>query len=133
MANRFNEISEKAFQAQVTGLAQLLGWYWLHVSHSPQVKGGVVTRYTTPTTGPLGKGWFDLVLTREKRLIFAELKSETGKVSPEQARVHEVFRPLVVNRYSFSPGLGFNVLALPQIEMFVWKPSDIEEIERILR
>lgn len=122
---RLDAMTEKAFQRQVTELAQLLGWHWVHVSHSPQVNRGIVTRYTTPTHGTLGKGWPDLMLIRERdqRLIFAELKSEAGKVSPEQERVLDVLRALDGR---------LAAVASPLIEVFVWRPHDIEEIERIL-
>ena len=118
--NPYREISEKAFQRQVVELAQLLGWHWLHVSHSPQVKRGVVTRYTTPTMGTLGKGWPDLILLREKdrRLVFAELKSEIGVLSAEQQRVLDILRDT-----------GHGVL----FEVYVWRPHDIDEIADILR
>lgn len=127
--NRFREISEKAFQLQVTGLAQLLNWHWLHVSHSPQVNRGIVTKYTTPTHGTLGKGWPDLILIREKdkRIIFAELKSETGKPSPEQERVLSILRSLDWHHTGVAP-----LMDSPAVEVYLWRPSDIEEIERIL-
>lgn len=126
---RFREITEKAFQLQVTGLAQLLGWHWLHVSHSPQVNKGVVSRYTTPTHGTLGKGWPDLVLINEKdkRLLFVELKSELGKVSDEQERVLSILRSLDWHHNGVAPTMdGVSV------EVYLWRPSDIETIERIL-
>lgn len=125
MKTRFHEITESAFQRQVVEMAQLLRWEWLHVSASPQVNRGVVTKYTTPTHGTMGKGWVDLILVRQKdkRLIFAELKSEIGKASPEQRRVLEVLGSLVVG-----VGMQFS----PLVEVHLWRPSDIDEIARIL-
>jgi hypothetical protein len=123
MDPKMMEMSEKAFQAQVVGLAQLLGWEWMHVRHSPEVKGGKITRYTTPTMGTLGKGWPDLVLVRERdrRLIFAELKSKTGGLSTEQSRVLDVLR-----------SLNGGVLTMPMAEVYVWRPADIDTIATIL-
>jgi hypothetical protein len=127
--DRFLQLTETQFQRQVTEMAQLLGWHWVHVSHSPQVKNGVVRKYTTPTHGTLGKGWPDLMLIRErdKRLIFAELKSEVGAIRPDQRRVLDVLSSLVTEVVDpIGPGGA-------RVEVYVWRPSDIDEIERLLR
>ena len=61
-------ISEKAFESQVKHLAKLFGWRYYHTwrsIHSPA-------------------GFPDTVMVRPPRLIFAELKSEKGKLTPEQ-------------------------------------------------
>jgi hypothetical protein len=57
-------------------------------------------------------GFPDRVLVRE-RAIFAELKSETGTVSEAQAE-------------------WLDGLARAGAECYVWKPSDLDEIGRIL-
>ncbi len=62
-------VTEKAFQAQVLKLAAILGWMAYHTHDSRRSQ----------------RGFPDLVLVRGARLIFAELKSESGKVKPEQA------------------------------------------------
>ena len=66
-------------------LAQLTGWETLHVRTSMQADG----RYLTATSGTMAKGWPDLVLIHpgKRRLIFAELKSDKGRISDEQVRV----------------------------------------------
>ena len=114
---RYREISEKAFQKQVLGLASLLGWHTLHISIGAKMSGDrkTVARYITPVQGSLGKGWPDLVLVHERtgRLIFAELKSEVGKLSPEQVDVLDILRQTA-------------------LEVYVWRPRDIDEIARIL-
>lgn len=115
---RFRELTESQFQRQVTSLAQMLGWHWVHVSYGPKLnRAGAVVRYTTPTTGTMAQGWPDLVLVRPKdsRLIFAELKRETGKTSPEQDTVLDILRSLS-----------------PMVEVYVWRPSEVDEIARIL-
>ena len=74
---RFRELTEAQFQKQVTEMAQLMGWHWMHVSYGPKLnRTGKVVRYTTPTTGTLAKGWPDLVLVHEgqRRISAAELK-----------------------------------------------------------
>lgn len=102
--------TEARFLARVTDLAQLQGWKWMHIRPGLNERG----RYRTPVAGPLGAGWPDLVLVRNTRLIFAELKAERGRITPLQESVLWV--------------LG----GLPQVEVFIWRPRDWETIERVL-
>jgi len=68
VANDALETTEKEWQAQVVALARTLGWHGLyHVFDSRRS----------------ASGFPDLVLVRE-RVVYVELKSETGKVSPAQ-------------------------------------------------
>ena len=60
-------------------------------------------------------GWPDLALCRPPRLVLVELKSATGKVSPAQAR-----------------WLGL-LGACPTLEVYVWRPDDLDAAVRILR
>lgn len=60
------------------------------------------------------EGFPDLVLVRPPRLIFAELKSEKGKATEAQLEWLHGFRSC-------------------NLEAYVWRPSDFDEIERILR
>lgn len=74
-------------------------------------------------------GWPDLTLIRrrDRRLIFAELKAEKGVVSVRQAEVLELLRRLeTATRFSGSEGRA-------TIEVFVWRPADVERIVEILR
>ena len=92
-------MTEKEFQAQVTETAKLLGWkvYFTWRSfHSPS-------------------GFPDLVMVRLSRIIFAELKSEKGKVSPAQQE-------------------WLDALAGPEkCEVYLWKPSSWDEVLEILK
>lgn len=69
--------------------------------------------YHTWTSIHSPRGWPDLALVRE-RLILAELKSEKGKLSDAQvfwlAKLHEA-----------------------HVECYCWKPSQFDEVMRILR
>lgn len=117
---RYRALTEAQFQGQVTSLAQLLGWHWVHVSYGPRLnRAGAVARYTTPTTGTMARGWPDLVLVRpkDKRIIFAELKRETGETTPEQDLVLDILRALVSDR----------------VEVHVWRPSDIDALALVLQ
>lgn len=61
-------ITEKEFQAQVLQLARLAGWRFYHTHDS---------RRSTP-------GFPNLVMVRPPVIVFAELKTQAGKVRPEQ-------------------------------------------------
>jgi hypothetical protein len=99
-------MSEKAFTTTVINLATMLGWRHYHTHDS---------RRSDP-------GWPDLVLARKipaaklilADLVFAELKTETGKVTPAQADWLEMLR-------------------LAGQRVYIWRPSDLERIAEILR
>lgn len=102
-------ILEADWQDQVIDLAHMLSWQHLHVRRSI----GKGRKWVTTTNL---KGWPDLLLWSPRqpgRHIAAELKSETGVVSPDQ---HEVLANL--------EAAGF--------ETFVWRPSDLEVVQATL-
>lgn len=102
-------LTEAAFMRQVTDLATRLGWQWLHVRPMGNSQGV----WRTPTFGPLGKGWPDLVLIRRSTIVYAELKAQTGRLSQEQAEV---------------------LAALLQCgpHVYTWRPSDFPKILEVL-
>lgn len=95
--------TESGFTRAVLELAKLHGWRSAHFRPAMTAKG-----WRTPVQGD-GAGFPDLVLVRGCRLIFAELKSATGKVKPEQT---EWLLRL--------GGAG--------AEVFIWRPKDWAEI-----
>ena len=97
--------TEEQFLSWVIAYAQLKKWL---VSH--QRPAMTFTGYRTAIQGD--QGFPDLVLARDSRVILAELKSEGGTLSPYQEKWQEELK-------------NFN-------EYYVWRPSDREEIERIL-
>lgn len=94
---------------QVTDLAELNGWEWLHVRPVGDHRG----IWRTPTFGSLGSGWPDLVLVRRGTIIFAELKAQRGLLSRDQKRV-----------------IGILSDVCPRV--FVWRPSDFDHIAEVL-
>jgi VRR-NUC domain len=94
-------LSEADWSRRVLDAAKLFGWRFAHFRPAQTVKG-----WRTAMQGD--KGWPDLVLLRPPRLILAELKSDTGRVSPEQsdwiAQLAEV----------------------PGLEVYIWRPSNWE-------
>jgi hypothetical protein len=101
-----SEVNEKIWQDQVVTLAKMNGWQVFHPTPH-QVRPGVFRSD--------GAGFPDLVLAHKDRgLIFAELKTERGKVSAAQ----KVW--------------ALNIL--PHAEWYLWRPSQLELIaERLGR
>jgi len=94
-------IYEKDLATYVRDTAKLFGWRRYHTwlaKHSPA-------------------GFPDEVLVRRGRLIFAELKSDKGKLSAEQEAWLEDLRRVAIAR----------------VEVYVWRPSDMARIAEILR
>ncbi len=92
------EISEKQFERQIKELAQLYHWKYYHTwtsIHSPA-------------------GFVDVVMAREERLIFAELKSEKGTVTTYQQE-------------------WISALKETGAEVYLWRPSDFGKIVEIMR
>ena len=106
--NRYSLISEDAFTRQVIELAHAYKWLVAHFRPGMNRRG----EWSTAVQGD-GAGFPDLVLLRHNRLIIAELKSAKGKVSPAQQT-------------------WLNGLSCANIECFIWRPADIDAIEREL-
>ena len=93
-------VTERDLREQVRDICKLFGWkmqFTLWSIHSP-------------------KGFPDLFLANaeQRRIIFAELKSEKGKLTPEQEEWLEILK------------------ACGQ-ETYLWRPADILGIVEILR
>lgn len=93
-------VSEADLREQIRDLCKLFGWkmYFSWTSmHSP-------------------RGFPDLVLanSEQKRIIFAEIKSDKGKVTSQQEE-------------------WLGILKACGQTVYVWRPGDIEDIVEILR
>jgi hypothetical protein len=99
-------VTESDLLRAVTDMAAIYGWEWVHFRPAQTSRG-----WRTPVQGPLGKGWPDLVLVHPSkgRLLFAELKSDTGSLSPAQVYVHSI------------------------LPVHVWRPRDLDAIAEVLR
>jgi hypothetical protein len=86
---------EKALLAQIRGLAKAHSWLTYHVFDARRSE----------------EGYPDLTLVKPGRLIFAELKSEKGKLSHEQAVWLDMLRH-----------------SIPGIEVYCWRPRDLPTI-----
>jgi hypothetical protein len=104
MATTF-KLSEREFMAQVVELARLLGYLVYHPYDS---------RHSTP-------GFPDLTMVqpgcdnRPGRIIFAELKSNVGRVSPAQREWLQALE------------------GCPGVECYLWRPGDWEAIVKRLK
>lgn len=95
MADRL--MTEAQWQRKVTDYARLKGWRWYHTHDSRRSN----------------HGFPDLVLVRAGRLIFAELKSEAGRVTPaQQAWLNDL-----------TEAIG---------AVYLWRPSDWPEVLEVL-
>lgn len=104
-------LTEKQFQAQVVALAQIYRWRVYHPFLSKWSE----------------RGFPDLTMVRssDRRLMFVELKRETGRLTEAQADWIDSLRALHSDDIPFADG--------PRVQVFVWRPSDWADIERELR
>lgn len=101
-------LSEKDLQAAVMDLARRSGWMVAHWHDSRrEVRPGVFVGDKDAA------GFPDLVLVRNSELLFVELKSQKGKLRPEQHGWLEA-------------------LTEAGQECHVWRPSDFEDITKRL-
>lgn len=98
-AKAIEGITEKAFMAEVQKYAKRCGWRCYHTYNSRRSQAGFP----------------DLCMARSDRLIFAELKTETGELTADQSNWIEDLRKVG-----------------PPVEVYLWRPRDWELIERIL-
>ena len=86
-------MTEREWQAQVVEAATLCRWRHYHA-------------YDSRRSDP---GWPDLVLVRESELVFVELKTELGRVTPDQRS-------------------WLDALELAGAEVHVWRPTDFTAV-----
>ena len=91
-------MSERDLTRQVAELAAVFHWLRYHTwssRHSPA-------------------GFPDETLVRGDRLLFVELKSATGKLTPAQGEWLEA------------------LAAVRRVETYLWRPDDLEDATRVL-
>jgi hypothetical protein len=100
--------SENDLSAFVNDYSRLQRWRRVHFRPAK-----VGERWVTALEGDVG--WPDWALVRSGRFVVAELKSEKGRLGPGQSE--------------WLQALG----EVPGVEAYLWRPSDIPEIRRVLR
>ena len=96
-------MAEKELQKNIRDLAKVMGWDFV---------------YSIPDSRmATARGMPDLLMLKEKRLLFAELKTQSGKLRLEQRQVLYLLE------------------IIEGVEVHVWRPSDWMDgtIERILK
>ena len=104
-----SEWSEADLQKHVIELAELRGWRVYHARPAQTGKG-----WRTPVGSDTSVGFPDLVAARGKKVMWRELKSDTGRLTPGQ----EIWRDVLV-------GAGE--------DWAVWRPSMLDQILEVLR
>lgn len=99
-------VSEKDFQATVIKAAWMAGWKYYHPPDNKPNAAGWSQKIVA--------GFPDLVLVKPPKMMFVELKRETGETTEEQDEWLQAFRDCGIVSY-------------------VWRPSQIVEILKILR
>jgi hypothetical protein len=107
--------SERAFQKIVEGMAKQLGWL---VFHLPDAGNAALAKDRRWWELP-ESGFPDLVAVRDGVLLFAELKTMKGKLSPAQ----ECWQEELVKIEGGNPW---------QVKYRVWKPNQFDEIVETL-
>ena len=92
---------ETALLRQVLDYAALRGWLRAHFRPGRVMRKGVM-KYETAVDGD-GKGFPDLILCRNSRLVVAELKSDTGSMTQEQRVWLAAFREAGAETYLWRP------------------------------
>lgn len=113
----FRDVSESALQTRVIETAKAFGWLVHHARPAMRQSG----QWSTPIQG--APGYPDLTMVRGGRVIFAELKTEVGKVTDWQERW--------LKELAFAGDPGSDPLE-GGVECYVWRPSAIEEIAKVL-
>jgi hypothetical protein len=103
-----NSMSEKELQDNVIDLAHALGY----LVHAERPAMNLNHEWRTPIQGD--KGFPDLVLVsrKQKSIIFAELKSEKGKLFNEQAEWRIALMDSIIPNSNY------------KITYYEWRPSD---------
>lgn len=115
------KLTEARFQAQVVKLAELFGWTVRHDSASNQRSTCASCQHPLrcATCGAVPRiirnaaGMPDLLLIRRPRVVWAELKSDRGKLTAAQLAMLTELR------------------ACGQ-EAYLWHPKDFDTLERVL-
>jgi len=91
---KLSDVTERIWMGQVREIAKVLGWLVYHTYSSKR----------SP------HGFPDVVLVRPPRVIFAELKRESGKLTIEQETWAE------------------ELSQCPGVEYYLWRPSQLQDV-----
>lgn len=106
-------MTEDEFQNSVINLAHQFGWLVAHFRGVRIKRRDDTVYYQTPVQAD-GVGFPDLVMVRDGRTIFAELKSEDGRTMPHQ--------------WKWLSALADD----DRNEVYIWRPSELQDVADIL-
>ena len=109
MVSRLAGVREDDFGRQVERLLDIFGWTWKHDLPAMRQSG----RWATPFRGK--PGFPDYIAVRGDRIVCAELKSDKGRIRPGQKEWLGALE-----------GTG-------KVEVYLWRPADIQLIADLLR
>jgi len=122
-------VRERDFQAWVIEVAERMGWHVWHVGMPARQigKGKLVPE-------PRGRGLPDLIMLHDDppRLIFAEVKNETGKLSDEQKEFLRLARA-VADEARQHESTTWQIPAACPVGVYSWYPGSEPLIEATLR
>lgn len=104
-------MKEREFTKEVLKFAREHGWLAAHFGNTVRIVRRDDGYHTIPDLD--AQGFPDCVFLKAGRLIFAELKSATGRVTPSQK-------------------VWLEALAGAEVESYVWKVSDWPEAQGVL-
>lgn len=120
------DLLEDPFQQQVEGIARFYGWLIYHTRRSDRSQ----------------PGFPDLVAVRGPELIFAELKTRTGRVDANQQRWIDALGDVAVAVAAATSDQRAAVAlrvrdvlpsdhddALASVDVYVWRPADWDAIQ----
>lgn len=114
--------TEAEWQRQVHQLLDLYGWdYRYHVMRAKMSPWG----------------WPDVVAARrrDRRLLFAELKTDSGVATPDQLGLLELLLDVAgggATSSGWAHGLPIRA-GMARIDVELWRPSDIDRVMEVLK
>ena len=131
-------LTEAAFQEQVIGLLRVYGFELIY--HAPENRPAGARNRPQALAAQEGKGFPDVVAIHvpRRRLLVAELKTDTGSVAPRQRIWLAGFEAIAaaVREAVFlaadSPASAEADQA-PSVEAYLWRPRDWHELHAVIR
>ncbi len=122
-------MKESQFLNWITQVAEFHSWRWWHVPTPMRpVAGG---KFVPDSRG---RGLPDLILMRDDppQIIFAEVKNETGGISPEQREFLNLARGISDKLKAIDAEIPGPWMAPPNVQAFLWRPAHRDLIEAVL-
>lgn len=116
-------LTEAEWQRQVYELLDLYGWdYKYHVQRARMSPWG----------------WPDIVAIRrrDRRLLFAELKTASGQPTPDQVGLLELLLDVAGGGYMAHKGGGYGAgfeAGQARVDVELWRPGDVDRVMEVLK